>query len=335
MKVSLTVPPTLGVHGGGYVQLEETRKALEARSDVDVDRLDPWDDDREFDLVHVFGSTYDYSRVVKILAGRGFPVVVTTIFSSTRPSWQWKLWKRVDPWVPVTTFYGFKRQIYRTADILVVSSEAEENLLTGAYDFEEQKLRRVPIGLDGERFARATPDAFRDAYGLEDFVLQVGRITRNKGQIRLIRALEEMDLELVFVGPKDGLSPEYLREFRRMVDERDWVHYLGPMSGSLLASAYASARVHVLPSLRENPGMVNLEAAAAGCAVVAGPYPALQEYLGERIHYCRPDDVDSIRGAVEVAYREGAPEGLSDHVIENFSWDRAAADLVDVYRELT
>ncbi len=73
----------------------------------------------------------------------------------------------------------------------------------------------------------------------------------------------------------------------------------------MLPSAYAAAKFHVLPSKFEFPGMVTLEAAATGCSVVSGPYPTIEDCLGDRIYYRDPMSLESIRENVERISRKG------------------------------
>jgi glycosyltransferase involved in cell wall biosynthesis len=83
----------------------------------------------------------------------------------------------------------------------------------------------VPHGIDAKRFEVASPEPFTERYGLRDFVLQVGRINRHKGQARLIQALDGTGLDVVFIGPLDYSDPEGVVEFERLLRSRAWVHW--------------------------------------------------------------------------------------------------------------
>ena len=66
----------------------------------------------------------------------------------------------------------------------------------------------------------------------------------------------------------------------------------------LLESAYAAARVLALPSWFETPGLVALEAALAGTAVVITPHGCTREYFGDRVGYARPDRPSEIARSI-------------------------------------
>lgn len=58
------------------------------------------------------------------------------------------------------------------------------------------------------------------------------------------------------------------------------VHFLGPMQGAELASAYRSADLFVFPSLTDTFGLVNIEALASGLPVAAFPVQGPIDILG-------------------------------------------------------
>lgn len=75
--------------------------------------------------------------------------------------------------------------------------------LAQGFRIDAAKVRLVPHGIEAGRFRAVDPALFVERYGLRDFVLQVSRINRLKGQARLIRALEGTGLQVVFIGPLD------------------------------------------------------------------------------------------------------------------------------------
>ncbi|OIQ60436.1 glycosyltransferase family 4 protein [Neomoorella thermoacetica] len=329
-------PPTLWTPGGGETQLVKTKEALE-RLGVEVTLFNPWSRSKDFDILHVFGSSHELSSFVRAAKGLGLPVVVSIIAFSAKPSWQWWLWRRIDRFIPIPTTYRLRQEIYTNADRLIVASRSEAEQLSHGFRINNKKYRWVPHGIEGERFIKAEPKLFIERYGLQDFVLQVSRINRHKGQARLIRALEGTGIKLVFIGPLDPIDQQGTQEFLNLVEKHSgWVHYLGTLKydDQLLPSAYAACRVHVLPSTSESLGLVTLESTAAGAAAVSGNYPTLYEYLGERVYYCEPASIASIRASVLQAYEEGIKPGAREYVVDNFSWDRTAERLLEVYQEV-
>lgn len=338
MKVAffLFFPRTIWTPGGGETQLLKTKEALEKRG-VHVELFDIWSRRKDYDLIHIFGSTYEVSSFVQTAKEVGLKVVVSAIAYSNRPAWQWRLWRRLDSFVPLPTTYRLRQLIYDSADIIIAGSRAEANQLSKGFRIDPSKVRIVPLGIEAERFLQVNPTPFVEKYGLRDFVLQVSRINRHKGQARLIRALRGTGLKVVFIGPLDPGDPEGVQEFMQLVSENsDFVHYLGAISHDdpLLPSAYAAARVHALPSRVESFGLVTLEALASGVAAVSGKYPPLYEALGDRVYYCDPLSETSIRNAVLEAFERGPVSSTREYVLKNLSWDKVAERLEGVYREV-
>jgi tetratricopeptide (TPR) repeat protein len=98
----------------------------------------------------------------------------------------------------------------------------------------------------------------------------------------------------------------------------------------MLASAYAAARVHALPSWYELPGLVSLEAAYNGCNVVVTDNGTARDYLGNDAFYCNPGDEQSICQAVMEAYASDVPSTLRERVMSH-TWDGVGAATLRVY----
>ncbi len=102
----------------------------------------------------------------------------------------------------------------------------------------------------------------------------------------------------------------------------------------LLASAYAAARVLALPSWFETPGLVALEAALAGAAVVVTPFGCAREYFGPLAVYARPDRPLELIDALRQAWETRADPNLAGHVAARFLWSEVARRTAEVYDQV-
>ena len=327
-------PPTLWTQGGGEVQLRNTLSIMRGKG-LSIDCFDVWNPGKEYDIMHVFGSTYQLSDFVVISKALGMKVVVSTIAYTDKKHWKFWAWSLIDRLMPLPNIYTYRKRIYDTADILVAASEAEKNQIVRNFYLDESKFRVIPLGINSE-MAEIGPDLFKREYGLRDFVLEVGRISTHKGQARLIEALKGTGLDLVLIGDIMPDDENIKKEFQELVRVNEWVHYLGsiPNNTDLLASAFAAAKVHVLPSYGESTGIVNLEAAACGANVVSVRNEPIYEYLGEEPIYCNPLSIESIREAVIEAVARPRQTALKDKVLEEFTWESVSKKLYTVYEEL-
>ena len=78
-------------------------------------------------------------------------------------------------------------------------------------------------------------------------------------------ALRKTDLPIVLIGSSKHW-PSYADLCKKISGER--LRIIDHLPQNLLASAYAAAAVHVLPSWMETCGLVSLEAALAGAPLV-------------------------------------------------------------------
>src|SRR5439155_8755013 len=85
-----------------------------------------------------------------------------------------------------------ERTAYQNADGVVAVSGSMRQDVQGLYGLPDEKVRVIPNGIDLGQY-RPTPDpAVLARYGIDPhtpYLLFVGRVTRQKGIIHLVRAL--------------------------------------------------------------------------------------------------------------------------------------------------
>lgn len=128
-------------------------------------------------------------------------------------------------------------------------------------------------------------------------VFCAARIEPKKNQAMLLYALRDTDVEITLAGA--CYEPEYMQLCKRWITPRTRI--LGDVPRDELQRLLARAAVHVLPAWAETPGIVNLEAAAAGARCVASNDGTEREYLGEFAEYIDPMDPEALKTTVERA----------------------------------
>ncbi len=328
--------------GGGENQLIQTGRYLEARG-VAVRPFCPWTDrlDRA-GLLHLFGMSREGLQLARVARAKGVPVVLSPICwiepramaaLATDPVGRlanrakWRL-KALAPRWPT-----WRRDLLAAADAILPNSVAEGEQLVRWFGADPAKIRPVPNGVE-ERFAHADPSAFRAAHGPGEFVLYVGRIEPRKNVRGLVEGVRRAALPLVVIGDALPGCERYAADCKRAgAGFARWlprVDHDAPM----LESAYAAARVLALPSWFETPGLVALEAALAGTAVVVTPHGCTHEYFGDRVGYARPDRPSEIARAVAEAWKSGPDPGLSAHVGAHYPWSEVARRTAEAYEQV-
>jgi len=116
----------------------------------------------------------------------------------------------------------------------------------------------------------------------------------------------------------------------------DKVRWLPTLSEAELVTVVQGARALLQPSLVEGFGIPVLEAMAAGCPVIASDTPALVEVLGGAGLHAAVGDTASLAAAINRLRSGSLREELRARGLERaraFSWDTAAQQTLEVYRE--
>lgn len=228
------------------------------------------------------------------------------------------------------------REMLQLSDYLITLSNYEQNCLK-AVSPQLPPCSLVRNAAESAQLSGISGDLFTSEYGVRDYVLCVGRIERRKNQLMLLQALEGTNLPIVLIG--NSVEPDYLELIKRKAGSNvTLVGYL-PHDSTLLESAFAGAKVFVLPSWSEGAPLSALEAAATGIPLVLSDRSSEKEYFGDLARYCDPGCLKSIRTAVLEAYagdNEEEPRRrlLQKKVRSEYSWETVAVGTLQAYRQV-
>jgi len=360
--------------GGDTVQMEQTKKALENLGvTVDVS-CSPNVDLKDHDLVHLFNLDWiqETYRQAKNSKRQNIPFVLSPIHHRLRDIRIWEdtdLYDFKRLIYPLFKSYDsreFLKGLYKaflhprelhdllgqlglgvaTSQKWVVQNSA--HLLPNAYAEAEAikedlgisnfKFSVIPNGVS-PAFYNANPATFKNIYGDFPFVLSVGRIESRKNQLRIIEAVKVLrqtspDLRLVLVGSFNPHHFEYCWRVKKELSDNPWIMHLPQIPYDEMPSIFAASKSHVLASWKETTGLVNLEAALAGCGVVAPNKGYCREYLGDEACYCDPASVASIVEALKLSFDHKPSESFKQSVLRDFTWEQTAKKTLAVYNEL-
>jgi len=239
--------------------------------------------------------------------------------------------------------YRAMRFVLCHVDAVIANSEftRKELLRMGVPD---QRISLINPGVDIHRFRPGLPcEDLKQRIGLhpgERFVLSVGRLSRRKGFDMVIRGLPHVikqgtPLRYVLIGI--GEDQAYLAQLAKEMGVADRVHLLGHVSPEDLPRWYNACDVFAMPNRdingdTEGFGMVFLEAAACGKAVLAGKAGGTGAAVeagvtGLRVDGERLDAV--VAGLTHLLGESGRVMGKNGYlrVVESFSWEQVAAKI--------
>ena len=234
------------------------------------------------DLVHC--HTW-YSHFGGILAKLNYGISFVITVHSLEPL---RPWKREQ----LGGGYDFSLWIEKTAlemadAIIAVSGETKRDI-ERLFDVDPNRVRVIHNGIDLEEYRRVDSTDALKRHGVnpdEPYLLFVGRITRQKGIIYLVRAIQFMDPGFQIVlcaGAPD--TPEIAIEMQKAVEQAkakrsDIIRIEEMVDRSAVIELYSHAAVFCCPSIYEPFGIINLEAMACGTAVVASAVGGIKEVV--------------------------------------------------------
>lgn len=308
------------------------------------------------DLVHVH-TWYTHLGGILTKLNYGLPLVLTAhSLEPLRP------WKREQ----LGGGYDFSGWVEKTAiemaDAVIAVSESTKADLLRLFRVDPARVHVIHNGIDLEEYAERRDDEVLQRHGVDParpYILFVGRITRQKGIIHLVKALRHLDPGFQVVlcaGAPD--TPEIAAEMKSAVEAAQqghpgvvWIEKMLPKAE--IIALYSGAEVFVCPSIYEPFGIINLEAMACGTPVVASAVGGIPEVVVhgetgllvpvEQNKEAPFEPVKAERFALNLA--EAINELMRDEVRrrhmarearrrveENFSWEVIAQKTAELYR---
>ncbi len=311
------------------------------------------------DLVHCH-TWYTFLGGCLIKQLRQVPLVVTT--HSLEPHRPWKKEQLGNGYFAAG---WLENTALGNADRVIAVSSAMKADVVDLYGVAAGKVDVIHNGIDIDTYRETRDPAVLEAYGIDPakpIVLFVGRETRQKGIVHLIRAFRHVTAPAQLVlcsGAAD--TPEIAEEVNSAVVEarvrtsNPVIRIREMVPVERLKVLYSHAAVFVCPSVYEPFGIINLEAMACGTPVVASAVGGIPEAVAhgetgllvpfdavgggdaepQNPHQFARDlaaAIDSLLGSPEK--RRAMSAAARRRVEDHFSWERIARKTLGVYEDL-
>lgn len=194
------------------------------------------------------------------------------------------------------------RELLKLVDIILPNSIEEAQVVERMFGHCDYKVHAVPNAIAppvDRNSVKDVPEKYKNC------ILEVARIEPTKNQLGIVQACMDNDIPIVFIGKES--NQRYYESVKKLAEKRGNVYFLGQLPQEEIAAYYNAAKVHVLPSFRESPGLATLEAMYYGCNVVVSnqKYCPVEYYRFDKYGYmCDPYSIKSIRDAIQRAYRD-------------------------------
>lgn len=350
--------------GGDTTQILKTKEYLE-KLGINVDiSLDLTPDVSKYDIVHVFNlmrpqelylqvkNAKKYGKKVALStiygpyeeyekkARGGILQILNNMLSITQIEYLKVIARAVlnlefSKGTCVYLLNGHKRlqkKIIKMVDVFLPNSDSE--MLRVAKDFHLNSYNYVAVAnaVDINKFNYDAIEIDPSLEKYKDCVLCVSRIEGRKNQLNIIRACKDLPYTFVYIG-KPG--PNFKKYYQQCLSEAgDNTYFLGQIEHEKLPQFYKLAKVHILASWMETPGLSSLEAGVMKTNIVVTKKGDTEDYFKDFAFYCEPDDLKSIRKAVSQAYEAPFNAGLLDRIRENYTWEDTARQTLEGYKSV-
>jgi glycosyltransferase involved in cell wall biosynthesis len=195
----------------------------------------------------------------------------------------------------------------------------------------------IPNGIDLPELSGQAPIRRAD----ERVVLSLGRIHPKKGLVHLLHAWSKVEAgrpgwRLKILGPPEAGHDDELRALAIALGLTR-VSIEGPVYDKAKTTAYREADLFVLSTLNENFGLTVAEALAAGTPAISTKGAPWSGLKGEGCGWWIDHGVEPLAAALAhaMALPSEALKAMGDKgrewMARDFSWDRVARDMRDVY----
>jgi glycogen synthase len=227
--------------------------------------------------------------------------------------------------------------------VVAVSNDARREILE-LFNVDPRRVVVIHNGIELGKWKRADSRATCKAYGIEDdYILFVGRTTRQKGMVHLIEAMKHVTPGAQLVCCTSAPDTQAVEEeIAAKIAEQPrcvWINTL--LREEQYIELYSNAALFACPSVYEPFGIINLEAMACERPVVASAVGGIKEVVVPEITglLVPPADPLALAEAINrvLGDRDWARRlGLAGRkrVEDHFSWTAIAETTKKMYQQL-
>jgi phosphatidylinositol alpha-1,6-mannosyltransferase len=313
-----------------------------------------------------FGPLRDHRRTIRALrsvpfhertlihSSRALPEGVSVWLGSFFHRWRYLCWAHGEELTTAALSREFAfllKRSFSSAAAVLANSHNTKSLLESIGIAPEQ-IAVVHPGVDATRFRPETDAAWlrqRYAPNGELLIVTIARLQRRKGHDHALQALAQLrrhvpNVRYLVVG--DGEERPRLEALAEELGVRACAHFTGKVPEADLPAYFAAGDVFLHPNRiheadSEGFGIVFLEAQATGRPVVGGNTGGVPETMiaGETGLLVSGEDVaetvSALRPLLEnKALRSRMGEAGRRHVVQNFSWEKAARAVEEVHHQV-
>ena len=317
-------------HGGQQIQIEQTKRALEAIG-VEVEYLRWWDDTQRGDVLHHFGRLSE--TLIRLAQQKGMKVVLTELLggmgarSPLALHAQWFVMRAMEICLPEMFTARMGWNSFRLADACIALTGWEAHLMRRMFRAPGERVQVLPNGVEEVFLA---PGERRCG----EWLVTTASILPVKRIVETARAAVVAETPYWVIGKPFAEDDAYYHEFLEIQRAQpQLVRYEGAVSDrAALARIYREARGFVMLSRWETLSISALEAAACGCPLLLSELPWAHTVFGDTVSYCPRTAGDAGIAAALRRFYDAAPQIPAPP--RPLSWEEVGRKLRAIYNSL-
>jgi len=248
-----------------------------------------------------------------------------------RQGYQWSIFarnKKVAKWK--LFFIDLIEMIaYKSADAIMVSSEADRDYLIRRYNIKPEKVYYLPNYIDTDLFKPINIEK-------ENRICCVAKLEEQKNLFNLIEAVSNLDIKLVIFG--NGSLKEKLENFSKELKAD--VEFKQNIPNNDLPIEINKSRLFILPSFYEGCPKALLEAMSCQVPIIAANVPGIKEIIKHKENgYLCEITAESIRNAINQVLTDQDLQkktslGARKTILEKFSLETILNKEIKIYDKI-
>ncbi|HNX11020.1 MAG TPA: glycosyltransferase family 4 protein [bacterium] len=222
----------------------------------------------------------------------------------------------------------------RKADRLIVVSQTLKDYVLKKYP--QARVDYVPNGVNLPEILAAQEITAKWNLRQGEYILNLGRLVKNKGIEYLINAFKQIDTDKKLVITGDGLLTD---ELKALAQGDDRIIFTGSQSGKVFGELLSNAALFVQPSESEGLSLSLLEAMSYGLPCLVSNIPANVEVVEDSQLIFKTKDENDLKTKLELALNN--PELLQQNkeqmlslVKKKYYWPDLVDQIVLIYGKL-
>lgn len=237
-------------------------------------------------------------------------------------------------------FNKFKYAAEKADKVIAISEQTKKDIV----DFLKIDASKIEVLYQGchhvfkEERTLEEKEAFKKKYNLPDkFISNIGTIEERKNALSIVKAIKDIDVNLVVVGRKT----EYYKEIEKYIVEHKLegkVFFLEHLSLKELSIVYQASEIFIYPSIFEGFGIPIIEALYSKTPVITTAGGVFPEAGGPNSIYIEKNNINSLKLAIanllknENLRKKMTTEGYN--FVQKFNDEVIVKKLMNIYIDL-